>query len=388
MFLSGGDGMGHKAYKYRIYPNEMQAKQIERTFGCCRFVYNKMLALQNERYELGEKYLTKFKMNNYCNQVLKKEYEFLKEVDKFALTNSIWNLDSAFRNFFDHRAKYPIFKRKRTCQKAYTTNYCNENIAILHNAIKLPKLKSVKAKIHRPIPDGWRIKGATISQVPSGEYYCSVLLEHSDVISNHSSIQKPNATGLDYKSDGLYVSMSGKVCGSPKHLQKALRRVSAEQKKLSRKKPGSNNYEKQRRRLAKQYRHIANQRKDHLHKESFSLAEKYDVICVETLNMRNISNKKFHIGMQTMDNGYGMFLEMLEYKLNDRGKELVKVDKYYPSSQICSLCGLKNPATKKLAIHYWECPNCHAIHNRDVNAANNIYREGLRIYSERHLASA
>ena len=168
MFYFGGDSMPNKAYKYRIYPNAKQGEQIERTFGCCRFVYNQMLALQNERYEQGEKYLTKFKANNYCNQVLKKEYVFLKEVDKFALTNSIWNLDSAFRNFFDHRARYPKFKCKRTCAKTYTTNYSNENIAILNNAIKLPKLKAVKAKIHRPIPEGWKIKGATISQVSSG----------------------------------------------------------------------------------------------------------------------------------------------------------------------------------------------------------------------------
>ncbi|MBQ8084110.1 MAG: transposase [Clostridia bacterium] len=380
--------MAHKAYKYRIYPNEMQAKQIERTFGCCRFVYNKMLSLQNERYEQGEAFLSKFKANNYCNHVLKNEYEFLKEVDKFALTNSILNLDHAFRNFFDFKARYPKFKCKRTSTKSYTTNFTNGNIAVLDNAIKLPKLKAVKAKIHRPIPGGWTIKGATITQTPAGEYYCSILLEYDHVVSSTKTHQKPIATGLDYKSDGLYVEMSGRVCGSPKHLQKSLKRIAIEQKKLSRKKHGSKNYEKQRLRLAKQHRHIANQRKDHLHKESLFLAKKYDIVCVETLNMRNISNKKFHIGMQTMDNGYGMFLEMLEYKLSDRGGELIKVDKFYPSSQLCSLCGLKNPSVKKLKVRYWECPNCHAIHYRDINAATNIYREGLRIYSERRLISA
>lgn len=380
--------MANKAYKYRIYPNKKQAEQIQRTFGCCRFVYNQMLALQNERHAQDEKYLTKYKANNYCNQVLKKEYMFLKEVDKFALTNSIWNLDQAFRNFFNHIARYPKFKSKRASTKSYTTNYSNGNIVVFDNAIKLPKLKAVKANVHRPIPDGWTIKGATITQTPSKEYFCSILLEYEDTISPTESRQKLFATGLDYKSNGLYVSMSGKTCGSPKYLQKSLKRIAIEQKKLSRKKPGSKNYEKQRIRLAKQYQHVTNQRKDYLHKEALALAEKYDVICVETLNLRSISNKKFHIGKQTLDNGYGMFLEMLEYKLNDRGKVIIKVDKYYPSTQICSLCGLKNPAAKRLSVRYWKCPTCHAIHDRDINAATNIYREGLRIYSEQHLASA
>lgn len=369
----------YKTYQYRIYPTSGQADLIERTFGCCRFVYNYYLELQTVNREKGCAYLSKTKTNNHCNRVLKEEYPFLRDVDKFAITNSLWNLDAAFQGFWKKRSRYPVFKSKRHSRKAYQTNYSNGNIAVLDGAIKLPKVRTVKAKIHRPVPDGWTLKSATVSQTKSGKYYCAVLFENEDDNENRTP-DLSTAIGLDYKSDGLYVSNCGRVCGSPKYYLENQKKLSWELKKLSRKKPGSKNYEKQRQKVAKQHQHIANKRKDFLHKESLALAEKHDLVFVEDLDVKSIAGSDLGIGKTTLDNGWGMFLDMLEYKLEDRGKELVRVDKYFPSSQLCTLCGQQNRKVRSLSVREWECPVCHAIHDRDINAAENIRREGVRIY--------
>ena len=369
----------NKAYVYRLYPNNRQAKLLQRTFGCCRFVYNQILTLQQERYKNGEAFLSKTKANNHCNRVLKEEYPFLREVDKFALTNAIWNLDTAFQNFFEKRSGFPKFKSKRKSRNSYTTNITGNNIAVLDNAIKLPKLKAVKAKVHRRPPVGWTVKSATIFQTPSGEYYCSVLFSYEEEENRHV-LDTRKSVGLDYKSDGLYLASNGETCGSPKYYRKGQEKLAKEQRKLSRKKPGSRNFEKQKKKVGKAHRHIANQRKDFLHKESLRLAETYDIVCVEDLDMRAMSNKGFGNGKATLDNGYGMFLTFLQYKLEYRGKVLIKVDKYFPSSQLCACCGYQNERVRDLSVREWECPVCHAIHDRDYNAAVNIRREGLRLY--------
>lgn len=369
----------YKTYQYRIYPTSGQADLIERTFGCCRFVYNYYLEHQTKNYESGGAYLSKTKTNNHCNRMLKDEYPFLRDVDKFAITNAIWNLDAAFQGFFKKRTGYPKFKSKRHSKRSYQTNYSNGNIVVLENAVKLPKLGAVKAVVHRSAPADWKLKSATVFQKKSGAYYCSVLFEYEFEEKNRQ-LDLSTAIGLDYKSDGLYVSDSGSVCGSPKYYLENQKKLSWELKKLSRKKPGSKNYEKQRLRVAKQYEHIANKRKDFLHKEALSLAMNHDVVIVEDLDMRNMAQKPLHIGKATMDNAWGMFVYMLEYKLEERGKQLIKVDKFFPSSQLCTLCGQQNKKVRSLSVREWECPVCHAIHNRDINAAENIRREGVRLY--------
>lgn len=373
----------YKTFQYRIYPTTSQADLIQRTFGCCRFVYNYYLELQTVNREKGGAYLSKTQTNNHCNRVLKEEYPFLRDVDKFAITNSLWNLDAAFQGFWKKRSRYPVFKSKKHSRKAYQTNYSNGNISVMDGAIKLPKVRTIKAKIHRPVPDGWSLKSATVSQTKSGKYYCAILFEYEDNIES-TTPDMSTAIGLDYKSDGLYVSNRGRVCGSPKFYLENQKKLSWELKKLSRKKPGSKNYEKQRQKVAKQYQHIANKRKDFLHKESLALAEKHDLVFVEDLDMKSIAGRELGIGKTTLDNGWGMFLDMLEYKLEDRGKELIRVDKFFPSSQLCTLCGQQNKKIRSLSVREWECPVCHAIHDRDVNAAENIYREGLRIYRKAH----
>lgn len=366
----------NRAYRYRIYPDDKQKEQLEKTFGCCRYVYNAVLDLQKKRYTEGEKYLSKINANNFCNRELKVSNPWLKEVDKFALTNTIFALDTGFQKFFDKAGGYPKFKSKKRSKNSYTTNSTNGNICVNENSVKLPKLGRVKAVIHRNAPKEWILKSATVTKEHDGTYYCSVLYEMETVIVHEAKeCNGAKVIGLDYKSDGLYMDSEGKVCGSPKYYKRSMEILAKRQRKLKHKKTGSNNYYKQQKKIAKLHRHTANQRKDFLHKESLSIAKTYDIVCVEDLNMRAMSNKSFGNGRATLDNGYGMFLNMLEYKLTERGKHLVKVSKWYASSQICSKCGRKQ--SMGLGVRTYRC-ECGMIMDRDKNAAINIKNEGIR----------
>lgn len=374
----------NRCYKYRLYPTVEQEEYFQKCFGCARFVYNAILEKQNDAHTNGEPFLTRFDANNYCNHVLKEQYPFLKEVDKFVLTNSIWALDVAFRSFFDHRTNYPKFKSRNRCRKAYTTNYVNNNIEISDKAVKLPKIKWVRAKVHRLAPDHWIIKQATVSQDSVGDYYCSILFDCGE---NREApvLRRESALGLDYKVDGLFVSSEGEVCGSPQFFKQGEQALAKEQKKLSRMERGSSNYEKQKKKVAKRMRHIANQRRDFSHKKANELAENWDYIFVEHLDLKEMASRA---GKKTMDNGYGEFLEILQYKMEEKGKVFAKVDMFYPSSQLCSACGYKNPQVRNLTVRHWTCPHCGVTHDRDINAAINIRDEGLRLVEEQQLQSA
>ena len=377
--------MTYKAYKYRIYPDKEQVKQLARTFGCIRFVYNKCLEEEERRYAAGEPFAGRTALNKWCNSSLKAKFPFLREVDKFALTNAVWALAGAYERMFDGIAGHPKFKSKRRSRCSYTTNLTNGNIAVFDDAVKLPKLGRVKAVIHRRAPEGHVLKSAAVSMERDGTYYCSVLYEYEEAAAAVPSPEQ-NAVGLDYKSDGLYVSSDGEVCGSPKYYRKAQERLARAQKVLSRRKGSrkgeaeSKNHSKQRQKVAKIHRRIANQRKDFLHKQSTAIAKRYSLVCVEDLDMCALSNRGFGSGRAVMDNGYGMFLDMLDYKLRDRGGALVRVDRWFPSSQLCSACGRREPAVKDLSVRTWTCPACGAVHDRDINAAVNILHEGIRIY--------
>lgn len=371
--------MANKALVYAIYPNEKQNIQCQKTFGCCRFVYNHMLSLQQDRYKNGEKHLNKKNANNYCNQQLKKDYPFLKEVDKFALTNAIYHLEDGYDRFFKHLSKFPKFKSKHKAKKSYTTNFTNGNIEVGENFVKLPKLGVVKAKTHRKPEAGWKIKSATVTQNRDDSYQVSVLFAFEKTIPNAAATET-TTVGLDYKSDGLYVSSNGETCDMPHYFRQSAGKLAKAQRKLKHKTVGSNNYKKQQKKVAKIHGHIANQRKDFLQKKSTEIANQYAFVCVEDLNMRSMANKGFGNGKATLDNGYGMFLNMLDYKLKDRGGQLVKVDRFFPSSQLCNCCGYKNPLVKDLSVRHWDCPNCGTTNiDRDINAARNIKKEGLRL---------
>ena len=373
--------MANKTIVYAIYPNNMQNEQCQKTFGCCRFVYNQMLTVQQDRHKSGEKHLSKMSANTYCNQHLKIDYPFLKEVDKFALTNAIYHLSDGYDRFFKRLGGFPKYKNKHKVKKSYTTNFTNNNIEIGSDYIKLPKLGRVTAKIHRSPDSDWKIKSATITQNRDNTYQVSVLFEYEENVLS-VPVTELTTVGLDYKSDGLYVSSDGNTCGMPHYYRKSAGRLAKAQRKLKHKTIGSNNYNKQQNRIAKIHKHTANQRRDFLHKESTAIAKQYSCVCVENLNMRAMSDHGFGNGKATLDNGYGMFLNMLEYKLKDRGGRLVKVDRFFPSSQLCNCCGFRNSILKNLSVRRWDCPNCRTKDiDRDINAARNIKDEGLRLLS-------
>ena len=372
--------MANRAYRYRLYPDKEQAEQIIKTVGCCRYIYNTFLDKRITAYkETG-------RMPDYgslCKELvsLKKGLLWLKEADSIALQQAVRNLDAAYENFFAGRARFPKFKSKRRSRCSYRTVCVNGNVRVEDDCVILPKLGRVRAAVSRKAPEGWRLTSATVSADRDGTYHVSCLYEYKeDPV--HRSLSEEHAVGLDYKSDGLYVSSEGKTCGSPKYFRRAQEKLRHEQRKLRHKKKGSRNREKQLRRVAKVHRHIADQRKDFLHKESLLTAKAYDIVCVEDLDMKAVSNRGFGNGKATMDNGWGMFLRMLEYKLRDCGGVLIRVDRWYPSSQLCHICGHREPSVKDLRIRKWTCPECGAVHDRDVNAAVNLLREGLRIYRE------
>lgn len=358
----------NKAIKYRIYPNKNQEELLQKTFGCCRKIWNLMLSDKINYYKETKKLL------QTTPAKYKKEYEYLKEVDSLALANVQLNLQKAYKNFFrDKKIGFPKYKSAKKSKKTYTTNNQKGTIQININTIKLPKIGEIKTKIHRQAEEGWIIKSATITQEKDGSYYASILYEYDKQIKKLGITDK--VIGLDYKSDGLYTDSNGKTCGSPKYYRKSEKKLARLQRKLSKKEKDSNNRKKARVKVAKLQNHISNQRRDFLHKESTRIANLYEVICVENLDMKAISNKDFGNGKATLDNGYGIFQNMLEYKLQDRGKYFVKIDKWYPSSQICSKC--KNKKQIKLSERVYSC-DCGNRIDRDVNAAINIKNEGLR----------
>lgn len=366
--------MANKAIKYRLYPTKEQSVMFAKTFGCCRKVWNLMLADKMKVYEETKTF------GKQTPAMYKADYPYLKEVDSLALANVQLHLQQAMRNCFGSKhCRFPVFKSAKHCRKSYTTNNQKGTITIFEHDIKIPKVGNVRAVIHRKPNSDWKVKSATISQDCDGNYYVSVLYEFETVTVTKTN-NLANAIGLDYKSDGLYMDSNGHMGSNHKYYREAHKKLANAQKILSRRKGSrkgenkSNNYIKQQRKIGKIHKHIANQRLDHLHKISTEIANQYDVVCVETLNMKAMSNKGFGNGKATLDNGYGLFLNMLEYKLNDRGKYLVKVDKWYPSSQICNCCG--NIQKLRLLDRVYKC-SCGNISDRDINAAKNILTEGI-----------
>lgn len=372
----------NKAFKYRLYPTKEQAALFNNTFGCCRKVWNLMLADKLVSYKETGKFVS------VTPARYKSEYPFLKDVDSLALSNVQLNLQRAFRDCFSKTRKkntgFPKFKSAKHSRRSYTTNNQNGTVAISDDRhIRLPKLGKVRAVIHRHPDTSWNIKSATVSQDGDGRYYVSVLFEYDAVI----PVCKPDMTkviGMDYASDGLYVDDTGVRGTEHKYYRESQKKLAKAERRLSRmvgsgkREAKSSNYLKQLRKVNKIHKHVSNQRLDYLHKRSTEIANRYDAVCVEDLDMKAQSNKSFGNGKATMDNGYGMFLNMLQYKLADRGKRLVRVDKWYPSSQICHCCGKRHPEMKDLKIRIMRC-DCGNIMDRDQNAAINIKNEGIRI---------
>lgn len=366
-----------KAYKYRLYPNKQQIEQIQKTFGCCRFVYNQMLAYRKEMYETKKESMNKTSCNNYCNQVLKKEYEWLKEVDKFALTNAIYNMDSAYQKFFKEHTGYPKFKSKRNNKKSYSTNFTNNNIEVSfeNSRIKLPKLKWIRAKFHREFTG--KIKSATISQVPSGKYFASILVE-----AEHIPMESTGCMiGIDLGVKDLLITSDGEKFDNIRTTEKYEDKLAKEQRKLSHKAKGSNNWNKQRIKVARIHEKIHNTRIDNLHKISHKLVSENQVIVSEDLSISNMVKNR-NLAKAISDCGWYELTRQLTYKADWNNRQYIKIGRFTKSSQPCNVCGYINAETKDLSVRKWTCPQCGTIHDRDINAAINILNEGMMILRE------
>ena len=361
----------NKGVKFRIYPNKEQDNLILQTFGCCRLIYNEGLDIRDKAYKNGKK--ANYTQTSVMLTNLKKDdnFSFLKSVDSVALQQSLRDLDRAYQNFFKKKAKFPHFKSKHSNYQSYRTLNQNNNIRIVGNYLKLPKLGYIKIKQSMKVG---HINNVTIEKTPTGKYFAVLNVDFEPEFKQNNG----NSIGIDVGIKEFYSDSNGYVINNPKYLEKSMRKLAREQRRLSRKQKGSNNCNKQRIRVAKVHEKIVNQRNDFLQKESTKLVRENQTICIEDLNIKGmIRNHK--LAQHIASCSWSKFFTMLEYKATWYGNEIIKVPTMYPSSQICSYCGYKNPLVKNLAVRSWECPQCHTKHNRDINASINILNKGLSL---------
>lgn len=362
-----------KGVKFRIYPNKEQKNLINQTLGCCRLIYNKGLAMRNEAYKNGGKIgyaqtSTMLTMMKKCD-----DFAFLKAVDSIALQQSLRDLDRGFVNFFQKRAAHPVFKSKHNHYQSYRTINQGENIRIVGKHIKLPKLGYVKVRQSMEIG---HINSVTIERTPTGKYFAVLNVEFEPIPKSNGG----KKIGIDVGIKEFYSDSNGNMVPNPKHLEKSMRKLVREQRRLSRKEKASNNRNKQRVKVALVHEKITNQRNDFLQKESTMLIRENQTICIEDLKVKNMMHNH-RLAKSIASVSWSKFFDMLEYKAMWYGNDILRIPTMYPSSQTCSCCGYKNPLVKNLAVRNWECPECHTKHNRDTNAGINILSKGLHLQS-------
>lgn len=346
-----------------------QAELLARHFGCARFVYNHFLNQRKEQYRLTGKSDNYYAQAKSLTELKKQEATaWLKEVNAQSLQFALRSLDAAYTNFFQKRAKFPSFKSKHT-KNSFTVP---QHVSIAGGRLFFHKFKEgIKCRVHREITG--KVGKATISKTPSGKYFVSVFTEEEYV----TPVKKSGkAVGVDMGLKDLLITSDGEIFKNNRNTKRYERKLAKAQQHLSRKKKGSRGFENQKLKVARIHEKIANSRADYLHKCSISLVRRYDTICIEDLNVKGME-RNHRLAKSITDASWGNFVSMLTYKAEWNGKKVVKVDRYFPSSQTCNVCGYVNKQTKDLSVREWECPVCHTHHNRDVNAAINILRFGI-----------